>query len=163
MAIIFKELAQNGVRREWFLTEMAVRAAPFALLIPTRLSGSRPVLFLVDTGAARSAISNRAAAEVTRVRTEDVIRLKGVSGNVNNMFTADKLVLQFAGYNQRNRDMLAIDLDQVSQSAGTEVSGIIGFPLLTIFSSLTIDYRDGLVKFDYQQNGDSATHSGARP
>ena len=79
------------------------------------------------------------------------------------MFTADKLVLQFAGYNQRNRDMLAIDLDQVSRSAGTEVSGIIGFPLLTIFSSLTIDYRDGLVKFDYQPNGDSATHSAARP
>lgn len=122
------------------------------LLIPTRLSGSRPVLFIIDSGASRSAISNRAAAEVTHVRTEDVLRMKGLSGNVNDMFTADKLVLQFAGFNQWNRNMLALDLDDISKAVGTEVSGFIGFPILTIFSSFTIDYRDGLVKFDYESN-----------
>jgi hypothetical protein len=39
-------------------------------------------------------------------------------------------------------------MSQLSKSAGFEVSGILGFTIWQNFI-LTLDYRDGLVKFDY--------------
>jgi hypothetical protein len=44
---------------------------------------------------------------------------------------------------------MAFDLTSISQSAGTEVSGILGFTLLHLLD-LKIDYRDGLVDFEYK-------------
>jgi hypothetical protein len=57
-------------------------------------------------------------------------------------------VLQFGGLRQKNLDMVAFDLSHISRSAGTEVSGLLGFPVLNAMS-LKINYRDALVKFEY--------------
>jgi hypothetical protein len=45
----------------------------------------------------------------------------------------------------------AFDLSKISKADGTEVSGILGFITLR-FMTLKIDYRDGLVDFDYAKN-----------
>lgn len=119
------------------------------LLIPTKVSDSRPVLFVIDTGAGRSLISPDFARQVTKVRGEELLKMKGLSGKVKNMYTADQLMLEFAGYKQMNQDMISFDLSRLSKGVGTELSGILGFPLLEMFV-LQIDYRDGLVHFDYQ-------------
>jgi hypothetical protein len=120
-----------------------------SLLIPTRVSGSRTLLFLIDTGSERSFISDRAAADVTAVRRDVSVRLQGLSGKVSKGLTADQLVLQFAGFRQKNLDMITLNLDRVSSHSGTEISGILGFSLLAMFN-VTIDYRDGLVRFDFR-------------
>ena len=44
-----------------------------------------------------------------------------------------------------------------SRSIGTEVSGVLGLSVLSLFK-LTIDYRDGLVNFEY-----SGTHPAIGP
>jgi predicted aspartyl protease len=119
------------------------------LLIPTKVSDSKLVLFLIDTGAGKTLISPDFARQVTKVRGEDLIRMKGLSGNVKNVYTADRAVLEFGGYKQNNFDVIAFDLSRISKSFGTEVSGILGFPVLQMFV-MKIDYRDGLVHFDYQ-------------
>jgi predicted aspartyl protease len=119
------------------------------LMIPTKVSDSKPVLFLIDTGAGRTLISPDFARQVTKVRGEDLIKMKGLSGNVKNVYTADRAMLEFGGYRQDNFDVIAFDLSRISKSFGTEVSGVLGFPVLQMFV-MKIDYRDGLVHFDYQ-------------
>jgi predicted aspartyl protease len=118
------------------------------LLISTRVNDSRPVLFLLDTGAAHTIISNEFAAEVTKVRRDAETVVHGVTGRVKEVYTANEFLLQFANFRQRNLDTLSFDLSKQSKRMGTEMSGIIGLQLLALFT-VTIDYRDGLVHFDY--------------
>jgi predicted aspartyl protease len=118
------------------------------LLVNTRIEGGPERFFLVDTGATLTMISNAAARQVTKVRQDSDMRIKGISGEVKNVFSANKVFLVFAGFRQENRDVSSIDLSGISRGAGTEISGIMGMPLLSLFR-LMIDYRDGAVKFEY--------------
>ena len=118
------------------------------LLIPTLVDGSKPMLFMIDTGAFTNVLSTRAAREVTKVRADSRMQVKGLSGTVNNVYRADKATLQFGHYYQENQDIVTLDLSAASRAAGTEVSGILGFALLRILQ-VKIDYRDGLVNFVY--------------
>lgn len=120
-----------------------------ALLIPTKIGNTSPKLFLIDTGAFSNMISSSAAAEVTKVRGEDRIRVRGLSGEVKNLKSADKVMIQFGHFRQENDDLISFDLTPISRDTGTEVSGILGFAMLRMLS-VKIDYRDGLVDFDYK-------------
>jgi len=118
------------------------------LLIPTRVGESRDALFAIDTGAARTLISYDLAAEVSKLNREDKTGLRGINGQVTDVYQAGNLYLQFAGFRQRNMAMTSFDMWPQSKNLGTEVSGFLGLPVLSLFT-LTIDYKDGLVKFDY--------------
>jgi tetratricopeptide (TPR) repeat protein len=120
------------------------------LLIPTRVGNAPPKLFLIDTGAMFNSISPEAAREVTKVRTDSDMTIKGLSGTVKNVYSADKAILQFSHYRQENQDLTAFDLSKISRDVGTEVSGILGFTTLRMFE-LKIDYRDGLVDFVFNE------------
>ncbi len=121
------------------------------LLIPTRVDGTGPMLFLIDTGAFSNVLSTRAAREVTQLRSDPGMRVKGLSGSVSKVYRADKAALQFGRYEQQNQDIVTFDLSAISKHAGTEVSGILGFQMLRILQ-IRIDYRDGLVDFIYDPN-----------
>ncbi len=118
------------------------------LLIPTLVDRSKSMLFMIDTGAFTNVLSTRAAREVTQVRSDPRMQVKGLSGTVNNVYRADKATLQFGHYYQENQDIVTLDLSAVTKSTGTDVSGILGFALLRIMK-VKIDYRDGLVDFVY--------------
>ncbi len=125
------------------------------LLIPGKMSektavDQTPGLFLIDTGSSRNLMSTKVGADVTRIRDNNSDRIRGVSGVVKKVYSADKVLLEFARFRQPNIDMLSVDLTGVSRRSGTEVAAILGFPLLSLFRSITLDYRDGLVKFDYK-------------
>jgi hypothetical protein len=107
-----------------------------------------PKLFLIDTGASSNTISPSAAREVTGVSSDPRTTVKGISGSVAKVFRANELTLQFAHLRQKNYDMVAFDTKGLSDSLGTEVSGILGFNLLWSLE-MKIDYRDGLVEFRY--------------
>lgn len=117
------------------------------LLIPTSIGKVPPKLFLIDTGALTNTISPAAAREVTKVSSDDTI-VKGVSGSVNKVYTANKAVLQFGHIRQENQDMTAFDNTWISDAAGTEISGFLGFTTLRMLD-IKIDYRDALVDFNY--------------
>jgi len=120
------------------------------LLVPTRVSDSREVLFVLDTGADRTLLSYDMAAEVSNISRNDRMRLQGLNGQVADLYQTGNLFLQFAGFRQRNPAMTAVDMWPQSRNLGTEVSGFLGLPVLSLFT-LTLDYRDGLVHFDRQQ------------
>lgn len=117
-------------------------------LVGARISETKPVLFILDTGASNTMIAMQAAAEATKVHGDSATHLRGVSGNVQKVWRADDVVLHFAGFHQRNWNAIALDLRNLSKQAGIEVSGLLGLPLLQAFT-LSLDYRDGLVKFQY--------------
>ena len=116
------------------------------LLIPTRINELPPKLFLIDTGAFSDTISPAAAREVTKVRGDSDIQVKGLNGAVKQVFTADNLTLAFSHFRQPARDMVAFDTSRMSDSSGVEISGMLGFAMLYQMEIL-IDYRDGLVDF----------------
>jgi tetratricopeptide (TPR) repeat protein len=118
------------------------------LLMPTHVNESKAMLFILDTGASLNMISTRAAATVSKVRSEDNLRIKGLSGEVNKVYTTDMATLQFANLRQPNQYMATIDLSRISKNLGIEVSGFIGFPIFRQVE-MKIDYRDGLVRFIY--------------
>jgi tetratricopeptide (TPR) repeat protein len=125
------------------------------LLIPTLIGESAKAeltqgLFLLDTGAQLNMISTNLAPEITKVHGS-LDRVRGISGKVKNVYQADKIVLQFATFRQLNLDLTSFDLTSISRSAGLEVSGIMGLPLIGMFASVTLDYRDGCVKFAYKR------------
>lgn len=121
------------------------------LLIPTKIGNTAPKLFLIDTGAFSNLISSTAAKEVTKVRNDAPIRVHGVSGAVKDVKSADKVTIQFGHFRQENDDLISFDLTSLSRDTGTEVSGILGFVMLRMLT-VKIDYRDGLVDFDYKPN-----------
>jgi hypothetical protein len=75
------------------------------------------------------------------------IHVKGLSGEVNKVFTADNLSLTFSHFRQPARDIVAFDTTRISDDTGVEVSGMLGFAMLYQMQ-VKIDYRDGLVDFD---------------
>jgi tetratricopeptide (TPR) repeat protein len=124
------------------------------LLIPTLISESKkteqtPALFLLDTGSNVSMISTNLAPEITKVHGSEV-RVRGISGKVKMVYDADKVVVQFSTFRQQIRDLTSFDLRDFSRGAGAEIGGIMGLPLIGMFESVTLDYRDGCIKFDYK-------------
>jgi tetratricopeptide (TPR) repeat protein len=118
------------------------------LLIPTKINDTPPKLFLIDTGGFTNMISADAAREVTKVRSDPRMQIRGLSGTVKTVYSADKAVIQFSHFRQENQDLIAFDLSKISKHTGTEVSGMLGFGMLRMLT-MKIDYRDGLVDFEY--------------
>jgi predicted aspartyl protease len=125
-----------------------------ALLIPTRVNGSEEGLFLLDTGASISNIDSTFAKNLTRIRDEQRLRVVGIEGSVKKVSTADRAVLEFARFRQQNVDLPAFDLNS-RKYVDVRMAGVIGMPVLGLFR-LTIDYRNGLVKFDYRGESGAA-------
>ncbi len=118
------------------------------LLVPTKVDRTGPLLFLLDTGSFSNILSTRAASKITQIRSDPGMSVKGMSGTVNKVYTADKATLEFGHYEQDNQDVVTFDLTPVCKQTGTEVSGILGYNMLRIMQT-KIDYRDGLVDFVY--------------
>jgi predicted aspartyl protease len=118
------------------------------LLIQTAVNDSKPMLFLIDTGANLNFLSIRAARQVTKINSDPWAHVSGVSGTVNKVYSANKATLRFSRFSKNNQDVLTLDLSNLCRSTGTEVSGILGFDVLGMLE-VKIDYRDGLVDFAY--------------
>jgi len=118
------------------------------LLVPTTIGDVPAKLFIMDTGSVFNFISPAAAREVTKVHGDSDTIVKGISGNVDKVYSANKAVLRFGHIRQENQDMTAFDTKSLSDGVGTEVSGFLGFVMLR-FLDIKIDYRDALVDFQY--------------
>lgn len=122
------------------------------LLIPTAVNNSPDMLFAMDTGAFDNTITPAAAKQVTKINRDDNFHVKGLSGDVKDVYVADKANLRFAHLKQDRQGLVTFGLDGISKSLGTEVSGTLGFRML-ILLDIKIDYRDGLVNFTYTPIG----------
>ncbi len=121
------------------------------LLLPMRIGESNFKLFLVDTGADSMLISPAAAREVTKVKTNYDDHIRGISGEVNKVYQTGKFRIEFANLYQKVDSMTSIDTTKLSHDTGVEISGLLGAPILFRLT-VHIDYRDNLIKFDYDPN-----------
>jgi tetratricopeptide (TPR) repeat protein len=122
------------------------------LLVPTKINDISDKLFLLDTGALSNQITPGCAREITKVHDDPDMTVSGVNGYVKRVYSADKVMLQFGHLRQENQDLLSFDLSSTSRSIGSEICGTIGFVTLHLIK-MKIDYRDGLVDFQYDPNG----------
>jgi hypothetical protein len=139
-------------RNRYIAPEMATWTKIFRsghlLIFPTNINSGPTRLFVMDTGAEHDGlISIEAAKEVTGVGSSDY-GIVGVSGEVNDVKSADNLTIVFGGMRERLRDVPAIDMSNFTRGAGTEISGFIGFNTLAELI-ISIDYRDSLVHIAY--------------
>ena len=121
------------------------------LILPASINGKDLKLFILDTGAWSTTISPDAAREVTKVHRDWDADIRGVSGKVANVYTASSVTFRFAHLSQKANDLTSFDTSAVSKDLGLEISGFIGANTLHLLT-MHIDYRDGLVKFDYDPN-----------
>ena len=121
------------------------------LLVPTKINDAPGKLFLIDSGAWNNMITPDAAREVTKVHGDSDTIVKGLSGSVKKVYETGTVVLEFGSLRQKNEDMVAFDLSNISRDVGTEVSGTLGFAMLNLLK-IKLDYRDALVKFEYVPN-----------
>ncbi len=118
-----------------------------SLMIPTTVNAKAVGLFLIDTGSSNSLIDSTFALESTKISRNDRMHVNGISGASTNVFEADKAEIQFANFRQRNLGMVVVDLNNSGKRQAVRMSGILGLPVLSMFR-LSLDYRNGLVKFD---------------
>ena len=121
------------------------------LILPAGLNSKEIKLFILDTGAFATIISPQAARAVTKVYSDDRLHVKGISGDVKKVYSADEITFRFAQLSQKARDVVSLDTTQISKHVGMEISGFLGATTLNLLT-IHIDYRDGLVKFDYDPN-----------
>jgi predicted aspartyl protease len=118
------------------------------LIQPATLSGNIPKLFILDTGAMTTTISPEAAREVTKIHADSRYHAKGLSGDVDKIFIADEVTFNFAHISHKVNDVVSYDISHISKNANMEISGFLGANTLNQMT-IHIDYRDGLVKFEY--------------
>ena len=121
------------------------------LIIPASLDKKVNKLFILDTGSFTTTVTPEAAREVTKLSSDDQLQVKGIQGTVKKVYRAERVTFYFAGLAQPAIDVPAFDFPQVSRDVGMEISGFIGATTIGM-TTLHIDYRDGLVKFDYDPN-----------
>jgi tetratricopeptide (TPR) repeat protein len=143
---------KDGPKDRYVAPEMASYAKVFVvqdhLMIPTKVGADpKPALFIIDTGAGNNFIAQEYVAKLEKLNTESNIEVQGVQGKVQKVFSADDLTLQFAGFRQMNQRLITHGLGQMGD---IRIAGLLGLPILRWFT-LHIDYRDGLVGFEYHE------------
>ena len=97
---------QSGPQDRYVAPEMHSYTTVFRfghdLLIPTVIGSTPQKLFLIDTSSLVNFISPVAASEVTKVHTNSDVIVKGISGSVDKVYTANKAILQFGHVRQEN-------------------------------------------------------------
>jgi predicted aspartyl protease len=147
------ELMEHPPLRDRYIpAEMATWTKAFRsghkLYLPTSINGGKNCLFLMDTGSPGEAlIAMHTAKEVTSLSPSGNV-IGGANGEVNDVSTAERLDLQFAGLRENLRNVPAINLGAMEIDGGSDVAGIIGFGTLRNLV-IRIDYRDSLVQLLY--------------
>jgi hypothetical protein len=101
------------------------------MLVPTSVNDSKAMLFGLDTGAFSNLLSVRAGRQVSKVSSEGRMRVRGVNGAVNKVYSSEKATLRFGHFQQSNLGIITLDLSTISRHTGTEVSGFLGFAMLS--------------------------------
>src|SRR5260370_39509917 len=91
-------------------------------------------------------ITPDAAREVTKVHGDSDTIIKGLNGSVKKVYETGTVVLEFGSLRQKNEDMVAFDLSNISRDVGTEGSGTFGFAMLNLLQ-MNIVYREELIQF----------------
>ena len=124
-----------------------------SLILPAGLTGEKakdpataPIkLFILDLGTAETNVSFGVAMDVSKVHEQNAAFGGG------KMKVADEITYNFAHMAQKVNGVVTTDTTEASKESGMEIAGFLGantFELLIMH----VDYRDGLLKFEYIPN-----------
>jgi len=116
-----------------------------SLILPAGLNAAKVKLFVLDVGRSETTVAPDVAREVTKVHEKDM----GIPGL--KALIADEITFNFAHLSQKLTGVVSADTSGVSKAVGTEISGYIGANTFSLLI-MHIDFRDGLVKFEYIPN-----------
>jgi hypothetical protein len=147
--------SMRGPRNRYVAPEMKdwtpVYRVGHQLMIPAVLNRTTKKLFILDTGSFSTTISSETARELGKLHLADRMTIHGISGKVDKVYYAENVTFNFANLAQKADEAFAFDTSNISKNVGLEIAGFIGFTTLGQLT-MRIDYRDGLVKFDYNPN-----------
>lgn len=118
------------------------------LIVPGMINRKNLGLFVIDTGAQMSSLTPKAASAVTKILADESMSIHGIEGTVKKVYYANDVEIRFGNLERKNERLPVFDLSGVSEGAGTEISGMLGEDTLGLLV-VHIDYRDGLMKFEY--------------
>lgn len=118
------------------------------LILPLSLNGKPPMLFLIDTAVGSSVTSPGAGYELTTGHKDAKFETRDFKTQMSSIYTIQDATLSFAGLSLKETPIFPFDTSRFTDDAEMEVSGLIGLKTLGRMS-IHIDYRDGLMKFDY--------------
>jgi tetratricopeptide (TPR) repeat protein len=129
------------------------------LLLPALLNtATEPKLFIMDTGAFTTSVTPEVGREVSKIHEDDHMHVHGISGKVDEVYRTDSITFHFANIQQKVEDVYTFASPSINRNLGMEISGFIGYTALGQLT-ISIDYRDGLVKFTYDsKRGYGLTH-----
>ncbi len=115
-----------------------------SMLLPAAVNGDKVKLFVIDAGTSDTTLSTSIALDMPNVHE----KATGGPGPGGKVYFVDDATFNFAHMSQKVVGPNAADTSMQSKAAGTQISGGIGWGVLKMLT-LHIDYRDGLIKFDY--------------
>jgi tetratricopeptide (TPR) repeat protein len=110
------------------------------LIMPTVINGSKPTLFIIDTGSFTNLLDDDLAKQVSSSK-ETLYRSNGLSGS-SKLSETGNFTLDFAGIRLPVNSMNSENLSKFSG-----VHGFLGYPTLEQLV-IHIDYRDNLIMFE---------------
>ena len=114
------------------------------LLLKARVEGGKEGLFLLDTGAAFTAVSPEYLP--TALLPGDPVEMTGAQGPLSGAVRVGPLAFRVGGLPLVECAPLAMDMRPISQIEGIDIAGILGYSMLGR-SPFTIDLRNGVVEF----------------
>lgn len=121
------------------------------LLVPSVLNGKHKGYVILDTGAYCSAISRKLARTLSGFPMMTDVPLAAGTGTATGQRISSIIHFAIAENDLIPRDVVALDLSNLSHHYGVEIIGLLGFPALSNHI-LTIDYHNGWVKIEPPQN-----------
>jgi hypothetical protein len=118
------------------------------LILPLSVNGKQTMLFVADTAIGPSALSQAAAHEVIEGHKDPKYEVRDAPQSTDFITSLSDIGLNFWETSWKESIMVSFDTSRFTDDAGTEISGLIGLRTLSGMT-LHIDYRDGLVKLDY--------------
>ncbi len=99
---------------------------------------------LLDTGAERNIVSDKIAHQLVHTKYTPN-KFSGVSGEIDGVEKVHRISITCSGVKQISHRTYSFNLDSVSESFGTEISGLLGYPFIKN-CTLLIDYRTAMVR-----------------
>lgn len=128
------------------------------LLVPVLLNDKVRRLFVLDTGMRFSTMTSETAHAISSTRANFTNALQTASGPTAQVYR-DNFDFQFAKLSlPRQSHVLQWDLSTLDHDMGFEVAGMLGFDILQTLN-LSLDYRDGLAKFEPTKDEGSPAHA----
>jgi hypothetical protein len=103
---------------------------------------------VVDTAVGYSCVSPQAASMLTTGHKDLKLEDRNAKANWNVISLNGDVALSFAGVTLKESPIYPFDTSAFTDDSGTEIFGLLGLKTLARMT-IHIDYRDGLMKFDF--------------